>query len=229
MREPMATGLPSPYTMDEPPTSTGRVLLAHGFWEWCALHHGFSPRDIELAFDPKSEICSLDRRRMAFAARLLGELAGAGKLRGYSRQFGGGNPVPLPAHIWERDDFWSLFRNSALNLSKPYDDSAIPTYWIFFDIDDFNAIIQASCSDGVTSADTEAGQPSEISDWDGQISCIGASNHLRLREVARRTGMSRSTIYRRISQKRFPLRIPVAGNIAVWRESEVVEWLAKPR
>ncbi|NJR80263.1 AlpA family phage regulatory protein [Sphingomonas sp. 36D10-4-7] len=49
-------------------------------------------------------------------------------------------------------------------------------------------------------------------------------------EIVRRTGMSASTVYRRIGEGRFPKQIPMErGNIASWWESEVAEWIANPR
>lgn len=51
---------------------------------------------------------------------------------------------------------------------------------------------------------------------------------LRLPEVKIRTGLSRSTIYLRISQGNFPKTISLGGCRAVgWIESEINEWLEK--
>lgn len=47
---------------------------------------------------------------------------------------------------------------------------------------------------------------------------------IRLPEVKRRTGLSRATIYLRISQGNFPRQIPL-GDIAVgWIEAEIDQW-----
>jgi len=49
---------------------------------------------------------------------------------------------------------------------------------------------------------------------------------LRLPVVKARTGLSRSTIYLRISEGRFPKPISLGGRRAVgWIESEVNDWL----
>lgn len=51
---------------------------------------------------------------------------------------------------------------------------------------------------------------------------------LRLPAVKDRTGLSRSTIYLRISEDRFPSPISLGGGRAVgWIESEVDDWLTQ--
>ena len=45
----MTAASTSPYLLDEPPTSTGKALLARAFWHWCALQHGHSPEEIAAA------------------------------------------------------------------------------------------------------------------------------------------------------------------------------------
>jgi len=48
---------------------------------------------------------------------------------------------------------------------------------------------------------------------------------LRRREVEARTGLSRSTIYLRCSQKTFPTPIQLGGRAVGWVESEIDAWL----
>ena len=50
---------------------------------------------------------------------------------------------------------------------------------------------------------------------------------LRLPAVMSRTGLSRSTIYLRVSQKTFPLPVALGGRAVGWVEREVEEWLAQ--
>ncbi len=51
-------------------------------------------------------------------------------------------------------------------------------------------------------------------------------NILRRKQVEARTGLSRSTIYSRISEGSFPRPIELGGGRAVgWIESEINEWL----
>lgn len=48
---------------------------------------------------------------------------------------------------------------------------------------------------------------------------------LRLPEVKHRTGLSRSTIYLRISMGTFPPQVDLGGRAVGWIESEVNDWL----
>lgn len=51
---------------------------------------------------------------------------------------------------------------------------------------------------------------------------------LRLRTVLDRTGLSRSTLYRKISDGSFPRQIRISIHGAGWRESDVNRWVANP-
>ncbi len=48
---------------------------------------------------------------------------------------------------------------------------------------------------------------------------------LRLPEVIARTGLSRSTIYLRLDQGRFPPPVSLGGRAVGWIESEIDEWM----
>ena len=52
-----------------------------------------------------------------------------------------------------------------------------------------------------------------------------ATSILRLPTVKARTGLSRSTIYLRISEGHFPTSIPLGGRAVGWIESEIDDWL----
>ena len=52
---------------------------------------------------------------------------------------------------------------------------------------------------------------------------------LRLRGefgVLRRTGLSRSTVYLRMKEGRFPKPVPLDGSAVAWVESEISQWIA---
>ncbi|RWH72467.1 AlpA family phage regulatory protein [Mesorhizobium sp.] len=51
---------------------------------------------------------------------------------------------------------------------------------------------------------------------------------IRLRTVLDRTGLSRSTLYRKIAEGTFPAQIKISINGAGWRESDVSLWVADP-
>ena len=52
-----------------------------------------------------------------------------------------------------------------------------------------------------------------------------ASTILRLPEVMARTGLSRSTIYVRLEQGRFPRPVSLGSSAVGWVEAEVDEWM----
>ena len=51
---------------------------------------------------------------------------------------------------------------------------------------------------------------------------------LRIRTVLNRTGLSRSTLYRKISDGSFPKQLKLGEHSAGWRESNINQWIADP-
>jgi len=51
---------------------------------------------------------------------------------------------------------------------------------------------------------------------------------VRLNTVLSRTGLSRSTIYRKIAEGTFPVQLRISINGAGWRESDINRWVADP-
>ncbi|MEG3147602.1 AlpA family phage regulatory protein [Sphingomonas sp. RT2P30] len=51
---------------------------------------------------------------------------------------------------------------------------------------------------------------------------------LRIKPVLERTGLSRSTLYRKIQDGSFPKQIAISARCAGWRESEINEWARNP-
>lgn len=51
---------------------------------------------------------------------------------------------------------------------------------------------------------------------------------LRLKAVLDRTGLSRSTLYRKIQDGTFPRQVHISTRCAGWRESAVNEWMRNP-
>jgi prophage regulatory protein len=51
---------------------------------------------------------------------------------------------------------------------------------------------------------------------------------VRLKTVIARTGLSRSTIYRKIAKGTFPAQLKISINGAGWRESDINRWIADP-
>ncbi len=55
-----------------------------------------------------------------------------------------------------------------------------------------------------------------------------ASRIVRLRTVLARTGLSRSTIYRKIAEGTFPAQLKISMNGTGWHESDIDCWIANP-
>lgn len=51
---------------------------------------------------------------------------------------------------------------------------------------------------------------------------------IRRRTVLARTGLSRSTMYRKIAEGTFPAQIKISVKGAGWRESEINQWVENP-
>ena len=50
---------------------------------------------------------------------------------------------------------------------------------------------------------------------------------LRLTEVKATTGLSKSSIYARISDGTFPKQIPLGPRLVVWVESDIQNWISE--
>ncbi|WP_322514152.1 AlpA family transcriptional regulator [Rhodopseudomonas palustris] len=51
---------------------------------------------------------------------------------------------------------------------------------------------------------------------------------IRLKTVIARTGLSRSTIYRKIAEGTFPAQLKISSNGTGWHESDIHRWIAHP-
>ena len=51
---------------------------------------------------------------------------------------------------------------------------------------------------------------------------------LRMKEVRRRTGLSRTTIYRRLDAKTFPPKVQISEGIVAWYKSDIDAFVANP-
>jgi prophage regulatory protein len=51
---------------------------------------------------------------------------------------------------------------------------------------------------------------------------------LRIKEVLVRTGLTRSTLYRKMSDGAFPRQLRIAARCAGWRQTDVEAWLRDP-
>ena len=51
---------------------------------------------------------------------------------------------------------------------------------------------------------------------------------IRLKTVLARTGLSRSTIYRKIADGTFPAQLKISANGTGWHESDINRWIEDP-
>ena len=72
-------------------------------------------------------------------------------------------------------------------------------------------------SDAVRNSEQEAARP-----------CENQTRIVRLKTVLARTGLSRSTIYRKIAEGTFPTQIKISVNGTGWHESDINRWIADP-
>ncbi|MDR0807804.1 MAG: AlpA family phage regulatory protein [Gemmobacter sp.] len=57
---------------------------------------------------------------------------------------------------------------------------------------------------------------------------MSLSTIIRLDTVLRHTGLSRSTLYRKIAEGTFPKQVGISINGAGWYEADVARWIADP-
>lgn len=55
-----------------------------------------------------------------------------------------------------------------------------------------------------------------------------AEKIIRLQTVLARTGLSRSTLYRKIAEGTFPRQVKISVHGAGWHESAIARWIADP-
>lgn len=177
------------------------------------------------------------RQRVRDAVRQFGALLAAKAVLSFARPKGGGLPVAIRPEHWELDNWRMRFATSAIAPDRPFDESAARTHWIFLDLDGFNDLVEASVADVVPRSAvrrTVGGRkPNLAAPADLELGRIEAGaaldRHIRLPELLHLTGMSRSILYSRIKEGRFPRSEEQEGTMASWRESRIAEWLANPR
>lgn len=58
------------------------------------------------------------------------------------------------------------------------------------------------------------------------VQIVPGDRLLKVAEVEHKTGLSRTTIWRRIGAGEFPTAVKLGGQTVRWRESEVDRWIA---
>jgi prophage regulatory protein len=60
------------------------------------------------------------------------------------------------------------------------------------------------------------------------MSMTSSNRILRLGNVLERTGLSRSTLYRKMQVGSFPAQVRISERCIGWRESDIERWLRNP-
>jgi prophage regulatory protein len=64
--------------------------------------------------------------------------------------------------------------------------------------------------------------------WEQMLMTETPDRILRIKAVLARTGLSRSTLYRKIQNGTFPKNVQISTRCTGWRESAICEWLKNP-
>lgn len=210
------------------PSSAKRVLLAD-LLEFVVGELGGEPdEDLAITFFRTDQYAEQDRASLRSYIRWLGKQFIEGRLTSYVRPFGGGESEPLPASHWEVDDFEHRFAWSAIDPRRWTDVEAAPTHWIFVSEDSIDRWWEDWCREG-EACPSDILQPISVERraMDETNEPSAPLTFLRVRDVADMTGLSRSTIYDRIREGRFPTPVRMGMRMSRWRSDEVREWLAR--
>jgi prophage regulatory protein len=80
-------------------------------------------------------------------------------------------------------------------------------------------------SDAVRNSEQEAARPCDRLE---RAAMREPDRIIRLKTVLARTGLSRSTIYRKIAEGTFPAQLKISTNGTGWHESDINRWIADP-
>jgi prophage regulatory protein len=58
-----------------------------------------------------------------------------------------------------------------------------------------------------------------------RIPTVGRPMVIKLKSVMKQTALSRTTIYKRMKEGKFPEQVPLGGRAVGWNEQEVDDWL----
>jgi prophage regulatory protein len=67
--------------------------------------------------------------------------------------------------------------------------------------------------------------PSDINSHEGEYMQEQSTRLIRLKEVIAMTGLSRASVYKFVSENKFPAQISLGYRCVAWVESEVQQWI----
>ena len=122
--------------------------------------------------------------------------------------------MPLRPTVWELDGFCQRFATSAIDPVRPFDRATAPTHWIFADLDEWNAVMEASVRDTVPKPRRRATPSMSIFDQpepgpaSADATPVGEERLVRLPEVMRRLACR---------DRRYTGRWMRVGSLAIYR------------
>ena len=230
--------------------STGRVSLIKAFADVVRFRLEIEPYELSLIFAAPSDDAENDclKDLVALQSRYFIDDFLLGVMKSFTRPFGGGEVVPMPARMWELDNCLPRFATGALNLEHWADSDAEPTHHIFVDKQHFERLLMSLPTDDTLSdyqlrcifdpryALMQREQHKQNEQFDGAPSPIenGSSvlpirsnsqdRLIGLEKVKELSGFGRSKIYAMMSDGHFPKRVGDGGK-ALWSEREVDRWV----
>lgn len=57
---------------------------------------------------------------------------------------------------------------------------------------------------------------------------VAEYHFMRIRDVIEKTGLSRSTIYLRMQQGKFPVSVKLSERCVAWRSTDIQSWMENP-
>jgi predicted DNA-binding transcriptional regulator AlpA len=238
-------------TYGQQPTlqSAGCIALTAAFADVVLVKLGIAHCEFVDIFAAQSD----DDKKNVGRAMILGQavrlsrLFLSGRLTTFARPIGDGAVVAIPPDHWDVDDASMRFATGALNLTHWADASAPPTHIVFLDSNQSNSWFVTERSEGpLTDREIDAIEYTQLQAKRGhamQQAAVGQTPQLpgssttqienpssfargliKLDEVRRLMALSRSTIYKKISERNFPKQLNV-GSSARWYRHEVMDWV----
>ncbi|UAJ11891.1 AlpA family phage regulatory protein [Polymorphobacter megasporae] len=132
----------------------------------------------------------------------------------------------MPSSSWELDDFEARFATSAVNPHDWWGPAERGTHWVFVDEAGYEAFWKEWCKP-VIFADDPVTDQLAVNNFAAAID-HPRSTILRLPEVVKRTGLSKSTIYAKIANRTFPAQILLGSRTSGWQDEHVQSWIRNP-
>lgn len=232
-------------------SSAGRISLEKAFALLVYDRIGFESWELSEIFsgpDDDNETGAA-RELVRIQAELMTDGILNGQLSTFARRIGGGEIITLKPNVWEIDEPIHRFALASFNLERWMDIDAQPTHRIFLSEEQFKLWASQlqrpefmseeqffKILDPLGTAEKAAAQdeknqqssvenekyhqlPHDIADPPG----VGP-RFLKLPIVADRVGLSKSSIYERISKGEFPEPKKI-GASSRWLESEITDWI----